>query len=327
MDSVGKTHGQVHLKLLLAQLRGSQESLSIPVGILQVKVTNKSPKGRITALGIGLPGYLRMASRTIQPMGVNTAALNGGKSVSAGPEGYTVRYFAGGIDAGRVGKFDLLISARSQELANSSNLSEAGIEPDQSQEFQFLLPLGMRARVIDFARGPRPSSGDMIATDSAMAARLEIGSKTQLLRGIFPANKQDKFLRDCFAVLDSITLLRRPTPPSESKQEEQNGQLQPAVDDELTPARTPDLLSESLSGQPPCALIELPRRRLCYVISARKHLPLSRAQFQQRRQALLNILTRNHYTLLVRQWWNSGNIRRRTGYRDRKADQNAVLTD
>ncbi|MCK4850876.1 MAG: hypothetical protein KAT11_05970, partial [Phycisphaerae bacterium] len=227
----------------------------------------------------------------------------------------------------RAGKFDLLISARSQELTNSSNLSEAGIEPEQSEQFQFLLPQGLSARAIDFARGPRPSSPDMVAMDSAMVARLERGSKTQLLRGIFPANRQDQFLRGCFVVLDNSTLQRKPAEPPESKPEEQTGELQAPADDELAEPRTPDLITESVSGQPPCALIEVPRRRLCYVISAGKHLPLSRAQFRQHRQALLNVLTRDQHEFLVRSWWNSSSIRGRTGYRDLQAEQKAPQTD
>ena len=160
-----------------------------------------------------------------------------------------------------------------------------------------------------------------------MVARLEIGGKTQLLSGVFPANRQNQFLRDSFDVLDSDTLVRKPAPPQEAKKKEQVDLLDLAAGiDQLTP-RMPDLLTESSSGQPPCIIIELPRQKRCYVISAGKHLPLSRAQFLSSRQDLLNALIRNQHTQLMQYWWSSDGIRSRTGYRDPQAPQDASLTD
>jgi hypothetical protein len=271
-----------------------------------------------------------MYSPFMQLLGAPTVAFNGGDPVPAGPEGYTVKYFAGAIDAGQAGKFDLLISNQSQQLADSANLSEGGIEPKQSQTFLFRLPSGLPARLIDFVRGPHSSSGDIRASDSTMVARLETGRKTQLLRGIFPANRQNRFLRDCFSVLDSSTLLREPAPPPQPEPKTKDDQDPPSTDDKPKPAatpRTPDLLTERLSGQAPCTLIESPRGRHCYVVSAGKHLPLSQAQFDRSRPLLLNGLARDNHKLLVRGWLNSDSIRSRTGYRNIQAQQDTSTTD
>ena len=158
---------------------------------------------------------------------------------------------------------------------------------------------------------------------SNVARYFETGQKTQLLRGIFPANRQNRFLRDCFSVLDSSTLLREPAPPPQPEPKTKDDQEPPDTDDKPTPAatpRTPDLLTEPLSGQAPCTLIESPRGRRCYVISASKHLPLSRAQFSRSRPFLLNGLARDNHTRLMRDWLNSDSIRRRTGYLEDQQD-------
>ena len=301
IDSAGKTHGQVQINLQMVQLRASPESLPTSAQILQIKITNPADEGRITALGITIPRYLRMVSPFIKPLSVSGIALNGGEPVPAGPEGYTVRYFARGINAGQAGKFDLLLSEKSQELLNSPNLSKTDSEPEQTQNFQFMLPARLPARLVDFVQS---------STGSAMVARLETGGKTQLLMGSLPANRQDKFLRGSFSVLDSASLLRKPEP----KQQTQENLANDADEPDPATTRTPDLLTESLYGQAPCTLIESPRSRICYVISAGKHLPLSRAQFDSSRQLLLNSLARDNHTLMMRNWLDSGNIRSRTGF-------------
>ncbi len=321
VDERGRTLGQVDLVWQDFAIPGSGQS----VGMLTVKVTNQATKGRITAVGLNLPRLLRLTCPEI--LTLQAPAKNAGDFAPAGPQGYTLRYFGRGIDAGQAGKFDLLISAQEQELANTPNLSKGGIEPGQSEIFSLQLPhAGSPLTAVAFARSLTQTPAGAAGIGSFLVARLETAGTSETLRGIFPANRQNQFLRDCFVVLDSSTLLRRAAPPSQFKLEKKDGQDQPGTD-ELAVPRTPDLLTERLSGQAPCALIELPRRRLCYVISAGKHLPLSRAQFHRRRQPLLSALARDHHALLVRYWWNSSSIRSRTGYRDLQAQEEAPPTD
>ncbi len=87
------------------------------------------------------------------------------------------------------------------------------------------------------------------------------------------------------------------------------------------------MITERLTNLPPCAIVELPRRGLCYVISVSKHLPLSRAQFRQQRQGLLNQLVKERSKQLGIHWWSSRNIRRRTAYRKLQPGQEIDLAD
>jgi len=123
-----------------------------------------------------------------------------------------------------------------------------------------------------------------------------------------------------------------PAPPTDLTQQkenkaEQNEQLkgteaQPTTEKPAeTAVRQPDLLTDSQTQQPPCTLVELSREGTCYVAAVQKHLPLFAAEFRQSRPVVLNSLMAEQYEVLRRQWWNSNNIRQRTGYQEIEPNQ------
>ena len=185
---------------------------------------------------------------------------------------------------------------------------------------------------IDFARSESSRAAGPGEGGFDLTARLESAGNSQLLRGIFPANRQSGFVNECFAVLDRPGLVRKPAPPTDLTQEKENKAKQNDQPEETKaqtatekPAeaivRQPDLLTDSQTQQPPCTVVELPREGTCYVAAVQKHLPLSAAEFRQSRPAVLNSLMSGQYEVLRRQWWNSNNIRQRTGYQEIEPNQ------
>ena len=332
VDAQGKTQGEIELRW---QNLGRFRGLANSVGILMVAASNKSKTGKITAIGLNLPYYVRMFCPAVRYLGSQTAAWNGGESAPAGPTGYTLRYFGGGIKAGPAGKFDLLIGAEGQELVDSPNLTKGGVEPGKGEVFQLQLShLGLPLSPIDFARSASSKAAGPGEGGFDLAARLESAGNSQMLRGIFPANRQSGFVSECFAVLDRPGLVRKPAPapPTDLTQQkenkaEQNEQLkgteaQPTTEKPAeTAVRQPDLLTDSQTQQPPCTLVELSREGTCYVVAVQKHLPLFAAEFRQSRPVVLNSLMAEQYEVLRRQWWNSNNIRQRTGYQEIEPNQ------
>ena len=300
-----------------------------------LKLSNDSKNGRITAIGLNLPDLLKKICPELRYWRSEIAARNGGQPAPAGTEGYTLTYAGQGIEAGPAGRFDLLISAQGQKLFDTPNLKNAGIEPQESQVFGLqIMHLGLPVRPLDFVRRTSPD----ISAAFNIVARLETGNQSQLLRGVLPANTQSEFIRQCFAVLNRPNLIRKPSPkpqPSDlpKQQEEQTNatdgspesqktQDQPdiAAPDEAA-ARLPDLLTDAKTLQPPCELVELPRSGICYVAALPGHLPLFRSEFLQNRNAVLNSLMASQHQLLVNQWFNSPNIRQRTGLKAANSDQ------
>ena len=318
VDSEGKSQGEVELRWQnLGQFSGSGNS----VGILTVAVSNKAKNGKITAIGLNMPYYLRIACPKVRYLGSQAAARSGGEPAPAGPEGYTLRYYGGGINAGQAGRFDLLISAEGQELVDRANLTKGGIEPEKGEVFQLqLVHLGMPLSPIDFLRSTSSRMAGPGGVGFNLAARLERAGKGELLRGVFPANRQSGFVNECFGVLDRPGLLRKPAPAADQETEPEETDEEPAE----TAARTPELLMEAQTRQPPCTLVELPREGNCYVAAVKEQLPLSEAEFLQNRSVVLNSLMSEQYGILKRQWLNSGNIRKRTGFEEIEPDEAKV---
>ena len=331
VDERGKTRGQV---ILGWQNQGLVGTLPQPLGIVTVQVSNTSKEGRITAVALNLPSQLRIFCPVMRAAGSAEAAKNGGPAVSAGAEGYTVRYFGRGIEAGAMGRFDVLISFQEQQLSGTGNLAKGGVQPAEAELFMLqLVHADVPVRAADFARTLGLSPTDKTGMGAAVVARLETGGargKSEILRAVFPANRRGEFLQECFAVLDTPGLQRRAAPKPEADQEkkeeksaaeeasvEDGEQVQMAEDSD----RTADLLIDSFTGQPPCSMLELPIEGVCYVMSVTKHLPLSLAEYHQSRAELINILTAQQYTLMDRQWWNSDSIRTRTRFEPIKEEQ------
>ena len=328
VDAQGRTKGEVGLQWQnLGLLRG----LSQPVGMLQVNVSNKSQAERITAVGLNLPAELQKVCQEVRHPTGQRGARNGGEPVPAGPAGYTLRYFGRGIEAGKAGKVDLLVGAEGQELVSTPNLAKGGIETGKSETFTFLLlHASQQLTTLDFVSRRNSESAELGGAGFRLVARLETdggGGKSQLVRGIFPANRQSSFVHECFAVLEKSGLIRRPEPrkkPTQEKEAEQP-QAQPTAEKPAEVAtRIPDLLTDSRTQQPPCVLVELPREGICYVAEVQKHLPAARAEYRQSRLGVLNALMSEQYTALRRQWWDSNNIRQRTEYQPVEINQDKV---
>ncbi len=249
IDSQEQIYGEV---ILGWQDLGVSPQLGQPASILLVQIDNKAAKGKITAVGLSLPGNLRLTCSQIPAP--KALARNGGPAVPAGPEGYMLEYSGRAIDAGQAGKLDLLIGAEGQGLVAGESLSEAGVEPGGSQMFLLQLPhTGIRLTAVNFARSLslEPSEGG--GQGWPLAARLEIGGKNILLRGIYPANRRLEFLRECFSVLDRTDLQRKPDDEPKDKPEELGEEASAAVW---------DLLTAGESQEAPCAIVELPRERI-----------------------------------------------------------------
>ena len=319
VDAQGRNKGEIELRWQdISQFVGSPT----PVGMLQVNVINNSEAGRITAVGLNLPQELRIVCQQIGNPSSQVGASNGGEAVPAGTQGYTMRYSGRGIEAGPAGKFDLLVSADGQELVNTTNLAKGGVEPGDSQTFAFLLThASSRLSTLNFVRNRNFDATELGGEDFNLVARLETSGRGELLRGVFPANRQANFLQPCFAVLGRSGLIHQSSSATIPTKETEEGGTNP--EDELDEAtvRNPQLLIDSQTQQGPCVLIELPREGMCYVGQVQKHLPLSREEFKQNRLAALNALMSEQYSSLQRQWWDSSNIRERAGYKLLDIDQ------
>ena len=317
LDKQGKTAGEV---VLGWQNLGRASEIPQPIGFITVQVTNKSKKGRLTALAFNLPNNLRIFCPLLKSAASTEAAKSGGKSVDAGVEGYTIRYAGRNIEAGDLGRFDVLISFSDQQLAGTGNLAKGGLGPDETELFMLQLAHGgvpISAAQFAMTRGLNPS--EQTGIGAAVVARMDTAGKSRLLRGLFPANRHSEFLKTCFALLAEPGVDRVPAPqPTEEPRDPD------AAEDEETPQPeiTADLLIDSFTGQAPCTLLELPNQGICYVMTVTKHIQPSLPEYIQSRGQLINMLASEQYAAVNRQWWNSDSIRIRTGFelieRDKK---------
>ena len=311
LDEKGKAAGEV---VLGWQNLGTVSEIPQPVDVITVQVTNKSKKGRLTALAFNLPDSLRLFCPVLQATGSTEPAKSGGKPVSAGVEGYTMRYFGRNIEGGNLGHFDVLISFADQQLTGTGNLSKGGLATDETKLFLLQLAhAGVPISAAQFATTGGLNPSDSTGMGAAVVARMETAGKSSILRGIFPANRHGEFLKKCFAVLAEPGVERRPAPTTEDSQDAEGAD---GDQDQETPEPevAADLLIDSFTGQAPCVMLELPNQGICYVMAVTKHTQPSMGEYIQSRGYLINMLTGEQYAAMNNQWWNSTSIRTRTGF-------------